>query len=545
MKLRSALFCLLSFCAVSAYAQPALAWAQRYNGPPDYGDEARAIVVDNAGNSYVTGSAFSANGTLDIVTIKYSISGQQLWLQSYNGTANDNDEGFDIAIDDSANVYVVGYSKSTSGMQDITTIKYSSSGIQLWAQTYNGSFNNYDVGNAITVDANGNSYVVGYVTTSNYTYDFCTIKYSTGGSQLWAQTYDGPGNFNDEGRDIALDGGGNVYVTGPSDTFYNSQPNADMVLLKYNNSGTLQWRRVYDSPGHGYEYSKRLAIDSQNNIIVVGYGFITGNGNDYYIMKYNSSGNFQWFRNYNYGTNTFEEPHGMVIDSQNNIIVTGQGITSTQAGTNDYVTVKYDPSGTFQWAARYDNITNLEDRAYAVCMGDSNTIFVTGFSKGSISLYDIATVKYNSAGQLQYVLRYNHTADKDDIGNAVAFRNGDIWVTGKSDNPSNSDYITLRYSYSAVGMTENNSAIPIELYPNPSDGAVRVVVPHDGNSENYTVTILNTLGQTVFAGTVSPSESTGAKDVLIIRTEGLAEGVYTIHLTNGDKNCGSSRVIIR
>src|ERR1700749_1362116 len=109
-----------------SYAQPALAWSQRYNGPPDNADEAVSIAVDASGNSYVTGSAFASNGTLDMVTIKYSPSGQQLWLQSYNGTANDNDQGIALVLDNSGNVYVTGYSNNTNTSGDITTIKYNS-----------------------------------------------------------------------------------------------------------------------------------------------------------------------------------------------------------------------------------------------------------------------------------------------------------------------------------------------------------------------------------------------------------------------------------
>lgn len=538
---------MLAFIGNAALAQPALSWAQRYNGPPDNEDEARSIVVDNAGNSYVTGSAFAPNGTLDIVTIKYSAAGQQLWLQSYNGTGNDNDEGYKIVMSDSGNVYVVGYSKTASGMQDVTTIKYNSAGVQQWVSTYNGSFNNYDVGNSLTVDANGNVYVVGYETTSNYTYDFVTIKYGPGGQQLWAMTYDGPGNFNDEGRDIGLDASGNIYVTGPSDTFYQSQPNADIVLLKYNNSGTLQWRRVYDSPGHGYEYSKRLAIDGNNDIVVVGYGFITGNGNDYYILKYNAAGNFQWFQNYNYGTNTFEEPHGLVVDSQNNIIVTGQGITNTQNATNDYCTVKYNSAGTFQWASRYNNLTNGEDRAYGICVGDSMNIFVTGFSAGTGTMLDIATVKYNSAGVEQYVLRYNNAtnnANRDDNGNAVACKNGDIYVTGKSNNLLNGDYITLRYSYSSIGMAENNSAQPsLDLFPNPATSEIRVVVPNESGAV-YSAVILNAIGQEVKSVSPSLAESTGDKNVLLINTTGLTQGVYFVKIRNNETETGIARFVV-
>lgn len=531
-------------------AQPALAWVKIYDGPPNQGDEAVSIAVDASGNSYVTGSAFAANGTLDIVTIKYSPSGQQLWLQSYNGTANDNDQGAAIVLDDAGNVYVTGYSNNSGTFNDITTIKYNNSGVLQWASSYNGTFNNYDQGNALTVDASGNVYVVGYETVSNYTFDFVTIKYNSTGGQQWANTYDGPGNFNDEGKDIALDANGNVYVTGASDTFYNAQPNEDIVLLKYNNSGTFQWRRVYDGPGHSYEWSKKLAIDDNNDIVVVGYGWTaSNNGNDYIILKWNPAGNFQWIRSYNYGTNTFENPAAIVIDSLNNIIVTGQGITSSSSATNDYLTVKYNSAGTFQWAARYNGITNGEDRGSAVALDDSLNIFVTGFSKGTGTQFDIATVKYDAAGNEEYVLRYNNVVvSGDESGNSIAVKNGDIFITGRSANSTNDDYATLRYSYSAVGINdEKENTLNLEVFPNPSTGKINLVIPTSISAEGnlFTAVITNAIGEKVRNSTPKLSESVGDQTVLSIDTTGLSSGIYLVTIYSGEKVTGSAKFLVK
>ena len=536
-----------------SFSQPALAWSLRYNGPPSQGDEAVSIAVDATGNSYVTGSAFAANGTLDIVTIKYSPSGQQLWLQSYNGTANGNDQGTKIVLDNAGNVYVTGYTNNNITNGDITTIKYNASGIQQWVSFYNGSFNNYDQGNALSVDANGNVYVIGYETTSNYTYDFVTLKYNSAGVQQWAQTYDGPGNFNDEGRDIGLDVNGNVYVTGPSDTFYNAQPNEDIVLLKYNNSGVLQWRKVYDGPGHSYEWSKKLTIDKNNDILVVGYGWTaSGNGNDYIILKWNPSGNFQWIRTYNFGTNTFENPADIITDSLNNVIVTGQGITNASTDvTNDYVTVKYNSAGTFQWVSRYNGITHGDDRATSVALDDSLCIYVTGFSQATTgpSTFDIITVKYDPAGNEMYTLRFNNaSANKDDAGNSIAIKNGDIYITGKSANLTNDDYITLRYSYSAVGINEQQNGInSFGVFPNPSTSELHLSVPtaEISSTSPFTATITNSLGQVVKKCNAVMTESVGSQSILSVDVSEFEMGIYLITVLNDEKIIGSSKFVVK
>lgn len=532
-----------------SYSQPALAWSQRYNGPPSQSDEAVSIAVDANGNSYVTGSAFAANGTLDIVTIKYNVSGQQLWLQSYNGTANDNDQGAKVILDNSGNVYVTGYSKGITTGNDITTIKYNSNGIQQWASTYNGAYNGYDQGAALVVDASGNVYVTGYETTSNnFTYDCVTLMYNSSGVQQWANIYNGTGNYNDQGKDILVDGSGNVYVTGPSDSIYNSFPNTDIVLLKYDNGGILQWRKVYASPTFSYDIPKKMCFDRNFNIIIVGYGGLTGQGDNFYTMKYSSAGVFQWFQSYNYAANTYEQPWDVITDSLNNVIVTGQGIVSTSAATNDYVTVKYDPAGIFQWVSRYNGPGNNNDWAYGIALDDSLNIFVTGSSKGSGTLYDVATVKYDQAGNEKYVLRFNNSAaNKDDAGNDIAVRNGDIYIAGKSANLTNDDYITLRYSYSAVGIDEQQTEIPLlTAFPVPSQGELNFWVSAIdlNNALELTANITNSLGQNIEKCPLSIIESNGNRNKLSCDVTSLKKGIYFIAINNGEKIIGNARFII-
>jgi hypothetical protein len=92
---------------------------------PNPSSAALALTVDSANNSYVTGYAFGTNGTNNIVTIKYSPNGNQVWLQSYNGLNAGNDAGAGIVVDKNGNVYVTGYETLPGGGTGIVTIKYS------------------------------------------------------------------------------------------------------------------------------------------------------------------------------------------------------------------------------------------------------------------------------------------------------------------------------------------------------------------------------------------------------------------------------------
>jgi hypothetical protein len=531
-----------------SYSQPTLMWSQTYNGPPDNADEAVSVAVDAAGNSYVTGSAFAVNGTLDMVTIKYDPLGQQLWLHNFNGSANTNDQATKLVLDNAGNVYVTGYTSNANSVQDITTIKYNTNGVLQWVQFYDGAFSGADAGNALCVDGSGNVYVTGYETTAGFTMDYVTLKYNSAGMLQWFQTYNGPGSFNDEAKDIGLDVNGNVYVLGTSDTVFNAQPNEDIVLMKYNNAGIFQWRRVYDSPTHGYEFSKKLAIDKNNNILVAGYAFVTGQGFNFFTFKWDSSGVFKWLTMYNFAPNTFEQPNAIITDSLNNVIVVGQGIAPSSGSTNDYVTVKYDSSGTQLWSARYNNIFHGEDRAEDVAMDDSLNIYVTGYSKGTGTGFDIATIKYDPAGNQQYVLRYdNLSANGDDVGNAIAVRNGDIYITGKSSNLVNDDYVTLRYSYGTPLVVNENKITQGELavFPNPAHGELNVVLPTANSMANKKIhaEILNSLGEKVLISESLTPETNNGNSFVTINTGDLPAGIYIVMIYSEGELIGVSKFV--
>jgi hypothetical protein len=101
-----------------------------YPQPTIGSSAATSVAVDSGGNAYVTGYSSGINGTNNIVTIKYVPSGDQLWLQSYNGLNAGNDAGNAIAVDNNGNVYVTGYETLPGGGTGIVTIKYAPITIQ-------------------------------------------------------------------------------------------------------------------------------------------------------------------------------------------------------------------------------------------------------------------------------------------------------------------------------------------------------------------------------------------------------------------------------
>ncbi|MGC9111184.1 MAG: SBBP repeat-containing protein [candidate division WOR-3 bacterium] len=168
------------------FAQPV--WVARYNGPGNNIDEAIAIAVDGTGNVYVTGWSIGSGTDYDYATIKYNSAGDTVWVRRYNGPGNYNydDWAYAIAVDGTGNVYVTGTSWGSGTYRDYATIKYNSAGEPVWVRRYNGPGYQSDGASAIAVDGTGNVYVTGASIGSGTDYDYATIKYSAGvGVEEW------------------------------------------------------------------------------------------------------------------------------------------------------------------------------------------------------------------------------------------------------------------------------------------------------------------------------------------------------------------------
>src|SRR5574341_347760 len=92
----------------SAFCQVDTAWVRYYNGTGDKTDEMRGLAVDDSGNVVVTGYSGDGARTGEQVTIKYDQNGNQLWLQAYNGVINTGDYPALLTMDKKGNVYITG-----------------------------------------------------------------------------------------------------------------------------------------------------------------------------------------------------------------------------------------------------------------------------------------------------------------------------------------------------------------------------------------------------------------------------------------------------
>jgi len=423
-------------------------WAMRYNGPGSDSDEAEALEVDSVGNVYVTGRSNGGTPTReDYATIKYSSSGVQLWVARYNGPASTWDRPTALALDRDGSVYVTGSSYGTTGIDDIATVKYNPAGVQQWVARHGGTGN--DLATSVVLDRNGSAYVAG-ITSRPVTYadgDYTVIKYDPTGIEQWIAYYRGWDGSLAHANSIASDGSGGAYVSGWSQTYSGTD---DYTTIRYDGQGTELWIQRYNGPANSVDRVSAMTVDLVGNVIVTGTSRDTTD--DYATVKYNAAGTQQWVQRYNGPGNASDGASAIAADGLGNIIVAGSSTGSGSA--EDYATVKYNLSGLQQWVVRYNGSANSNDQATAVAVDASGNAHVTGWSVGSTSMRDYATVKYDAAGQLQWVARYDGPGHMNDEPNAIAVDpGGDVYVTGRSTGLSTDyDCVTVKYDPSGLEL---------------------------------------------------------------------------------------------
>src|SRR5438874_2542198 len=312
---------------------------------------------------------------------------------------------------------------------------------EAWVVRYDGPQHFADSANDIALDGSGNVYVTGGSAVSSGPPDYVTIKYNSAGQQQWLADFSGGNNTANFANAIALDASGNVYVTGIAWGYGND---SDYGTVKYNSAGEQQWVARYDGPGHNLDTATAIAVDSAGNVYVTGRSPGLGTYYDYATIKYSASGQEEWVARYNGPGNGYDAGYAIVLDGSGNVIVTGSSISTTDY---DYLTIKYNAAGQQQWVTRYRGPASGQDEATYITVDRVDNVYVTGYSTGLGTDYDYATIKYSPSGDEQWVARYNGTGNFGDVASGVAVdSSGNVYVTGSSDGPgTNSDYVTIKY----------------------------------------------------------------------------------------------------
>lgn len=294
-----------------------------------------------------------------------------------------------------------------------------------------GQYSADEAGHALVLDAAGNVYVAGSSLGATTFNDFVTIKYDPDGNALWVARYDGPGGNDDLVRGIALDGEGNVYVTGSSvglDTGF------DYATVKYSPDGLEQWVARHTGPGSYTDEAAGLAVDAAGNVYVTGSEAINGWSSQYATVKYDPNGQELWTAHYGLGLGQ-DGASAIALDAGGNVLVTGHSYGETTG--EDYATLKYDPNGQLVWSARYtwpgEPSSYTNDSARYLAVDEAGNVYVTGYSGGPTFWADYLTIKYDANGNELWRARYDGVAHESDYVSGLGLdAQGNVYVTGNS-----------------------------------------------------------------------------------------------------------------
>jgi len=551
-------------------------------------EQGSGIAVDGSGNAYVAGYTDSTQATFpdiggpdltynsgdyDAFVAKVNASGTALVYCGYIGGSS-LDEGWGIAVDGSGNAYVIGETYSTQttfpviGGPDLThnggdfdafVAKVNASGTALVYCGYIGGSGD-EQGRDIAVDSSGNAFITGYTKSTQASFpviggpdltyngydDAFVAKVNASGTSLVYCGYIGGSDY-DSGNGIAVDGSGNAYVTGYTESTQTTFPAIggpdltyngydDAFVAKVNASGTALVYCGYIG-GLGSDYGYGMAVDGSGNTYVIGSTYsmeatfpdiggpdLTYNGyDDAFVAKVNASGTALVYCGYIGGSGD-EEGRGIAVDGSGNAYITGF-TTSTQAtlpviggpdltyngGLEDAFVAKVNASGTALVYCGYigGSGTDLGSR---IAVDDSGNAYVAGFTESTQAMFPvIGGPDLTHNGNADAFVAKISSIQKGDFlgtwdGQGVYYRNSDtgafvkmaspatMIATGQLDGDEIDDLIGLwptqggiwvKYSSSGTWAKVSTTAKHIAAGDMDGDGRVDFLGTWDGQGVFY------------------------------------------------------------
>ncbi|MEZ2229928.1 MAG: S8 family serine peptidase, partial [Microcoleus sp.] len=368
------------------------------------------------------------------------------WLRE-SGTSL-QDIGRDIATDSAGNVYMVGFTgdgDATTGNWDTLFTKYDRNGNLLWQKQLANPATDYALG--VKIDAANNVYIVGYTNTSSDSdRDAYIYKYDSNGTEIWQKVFSSQDTFADladYATGVGIDNAGNLYVAG--NTFgsfdptkaWPSVPNQNAFIAKYDSNGNQVW--VKDFGTNQDENVRAVTTDNAGNSYIVGQtGGSLGvpvDGIDAFIAKYDTNGNQVWLRQF--GTLASDAAYGVALDNAGNVYLTGSTRGSLNASNNsggaDTFVVKYDSNGNLIWQNQFGTVAN--ENAAGIGVDKNGDIYVSGHTQGSLDgstnagNYDIFVTKLDSNGVRSWSQQVG-TAGEDLAYKLVIDNANNIYITG-------------------------------------------------------------------------------------------------------------------
>lgn len=409
-------------------SQMQLDWVKRFNSPQRA--SGIGLAIDDSGNVYVTGS-IQFSSSLSCITIKYNKFGDEKWVRQYQKPGESYNQGYDITIGDSGNIFLAGAS---------SLLKYSPSGDLLLTKYDSADFNK------IAIDSNG------YIFAAGIGYGkFVIAKYSQNGVRIWKDNSVSGYRLND----LIIDKRGNIIITGEKQyagTAY------DYATIKYSNNGNLIWIRSYNGPAPqpSYDFSNAVAADNQCNVYVTGASPDTNSLYNCVTIKYDSAGNTIWLKRIYPPPNAYD----IAVDELENVYLASRG-----DGYN--YTTKLNIYGNLLWSRTYRAAYEFAVNPNLIYLDSVNNVYMSA-NIDSISETSYAALKYDNVGNRIFLVAYGYNSTGFNyVNDMVIGKDGSVYLTGESN-----------FAGATVKFSEINTSISTNIvitaryflsqnYPNP------------------------------------------------------------------------------
>jgi len=316
----------------------------------------------------------------------------------------------------------------------ITFIFFASHAQQLqqhWLRTFQGQGKASDRIAAIHADSFGNIYVAGYAGNQRGAPDAFAMKRNAQGDTLWIYYYDSGHKNNDYATAITVDNAGNTYITGNSQ---NASYFYECFTAKILPSGTQAWVQRYSPGSNTQSYGNAIAVDAAGNVYVAGYTDPSSGSNDWLVIKYNASGTQEWADVLNGPGNGDDEAMDIVIAPNGNPTVCGYTYSVNASGGINAFVKQYTPANSTVWTDTWTNPSFTgADKAFNLGYSSGGDLFVGGETRNSTgSNRDAFAMRFDSSGNRLWATIYaDATTTMDELLRRVVIDNaGNLYFTG-------------------------------------------------------------------------------------------------------------------
>ena len=512
-----------------------------------------------------------------------------MWAKQIGGAVK-QETSSSIAKDASGNTYVAGLfyntsiniggitlTKSDASYPDIFVAKYNASGVAQWAKRAGGS--STESSPLVTVDASGNVFLSGFTSSTSMTVDATALAASYGGGDIFLAKLNtsgvvqwvkrAGGNGGDMAASIKTDTNGNIYAFGTyrgtniafgTTVLTNGHNGQDeLFLVKYNTSGIAVWAvsgagtnvSTPIASSTGLEVARCLDIDASNNIYIGGHfgvaklafqSAVANNSGlegtyDIFMAKFNDAGSLQWLKKE--GSNGSEYLSGLATDNLGRIDINasycniysaytftiGSTTLSSSMGISNTFLAQYTSAGAINWLI--PGRTQSESFLRTDSIGN---IYITGrygnpCNDVVTASTEMAIFRYTSSGAASWIKKCSGSSAGNNIKDLIVTRQGNLVMTG--------DLLSNTMTFGSSTITKSDAVgSNIDFYIASMHGLNLPVITASSSVNIFTgqTATLNATSATSYTwsnGATSASISAGA-------------GTYTVITNDGTSNSASS-----